>query len=317
MTLAGFDIANVNGPGIITRALTGEFVIVKASEGMSFRDGYAQGWAARARGAGRLVGWYHYAHLANSPVTEADWFVGCASPARGETLWLDFEPYAQPVADAAFPGWAVAFLDRVNARVPGVSCGIYLNDDMGRRMMAHATPAQAARLHQAPLWKAAYAAAAGSLLGWQTITLWQWSGTGIDQDTCYGDAGTWARLGAGSHAPPPPPPIGFLMALTDAQQTELYDTVRELANIARTGRRDGSVTKWPFPFTPADAVLSQAQRNDQHAEARAASLTAVIAQLAGSNDLTIEQIKAALSEVVAASVHVSGTLDVTPKPSTS
>lgn len=36
MTLNGYDIAGVNGAGIITTAPTGTFTIVKASQGPSF-----------------------------------------------------------------------------------------------------------------------------------------------------------------------------------------------------------------------------------------------------------------------------------------
>ncbi len=196
MTLSGFDIANVNGPGALARTSSGAFVILKASEGSGFHDGYHDGWAAQVRASGKLLGHYHYAHVTNSPVAEADWFVACAKPQHGETMVLDFEPYGQPVSDASFPGWACAFLARVN-QLTGARCWLYLNDDMAGRMTSHATTAQLQQLRAAPLWKARYSSSPGSSYGWPSMAAWQWGGTGIDSDVFYGDLAAWRATGAG------------------------------------------------------------------------------------------------------------------------
>jgi lysozyme len=198
LTLNGFDIANVNGPGIITQALGGDFVICKTSEGLGFRDPYADQWAGQARAAGKPVGKYHFAHLTNDPTAEADFFISCANLLLGDTAWLDFEPYGQPVSDAVFPSWIITFVDRVNARTGG-NCGGYFNDDMARRVLQQCSPAQAARIRQIPMWKASYsynpASGPGNTWGFQSVVMHQWGDRGIDSDIFYGTRADWLALG--------------------------------------------------------------------------------------------------------------------------
>ena len=213
MALNGYDIAGVNGSGIITTALKGAFIICKATEGITFDDPQHDTFVAKLRAAGKLVGHYHYARPYNDPVREADHFVGFAKARAGETLWLDFEPYEGHVGvtdHTVWPEWILAFCGRVKART-GASCGVYLNDWFANEVLRHATAAQAAALRQVPLWKAgrnnAYVSdpsvGAGDLHGWPVLTCWQWKGTTIDEDVFYGDASTWKALAVGAPATPP------------------------------------------------------------------------------------------------------------------
>lgn len=234
MTLHGHDIASVNGSGIINEA-TADFVIVKATEGLNWRDPLAQSFAATARARGQKVGFYCYAWTTYDPAASARNFVAAANARPGEILALDFEPYRESPAGAPrWPGWIVTFLDTVQA-VSGAPCWIYLNDDMANRVLAQATPAQAARIRQAPLWKAAYTSTPGSIHGWGNVTAWQYSGTHIDKDVFYGDASTWAALGVPGAKPAPKPapiPAGVLAvgskgAEVKALQSHLNGTHRE------------------------------------------------------------------------------------------
>lgn len=200
MALHGYDIANVNGTGIITKALTGSFVIVKATEGLTFKDKLMPGFVQQIRARGLLLGYYHFAHPANSATAEADEFVNYAQPRDGEVMVLDFEPYGQGVPVSRWPGWILAFLDRVKART-GAECWLYINNDQGTQLVNAATPAQAQALRTWPLWKAAYGSSMGSTMGWPAVTAWQYNADGIDKNWFYGTPATWRMLGAGVSTP--------------------------------------------------------------------------------------------------------------------
>ncbi len=201
--MQGFDIANVNGSGIIGRALTGDFVICKTTEGLRFVDGDHDSFVAQARSAGKLVGHYHYAHINNSATVEADFFVQHASAQPGDVMVLDFEPYGQAGADSAYATWILEFCRRVHAAT-GARCWLYLNDDMASRSIRAGSQADCDAMRaELPLWKACYTGAAGSAYGF-VMAAWQHTDQGgIDQNTFYGDASTWADFAV--PAPPAPP----------------------------------------------------------------------------------------------------------------
>lgn len=206
MTLNGFDIANVNGPGIIGRALGGDFIICKTTEGLGFVDGQHDSFVAQARQAGKLVGHYHYAHLGNSATAEADFFVQHASAQPGDVMVLDFEPYGQSAPDSAYAAWILAFCRRVHDST-GARCWLYMNDDMASRAIRAGSQADCDAMRaELPMWKACYAAAPGSDHGF-TMAAWQHTDQGgIDQNTFYGDASTWAGFAVPAPTPPTPPP---------------------------------------------------------------------------------------------------------------
>lgn len=205
MPLTGYDIAGVNGSGIITTALKGAFTIVKASEGQSYTDDLHDTFVSKLRAAGKLVGHYHYARQdtkgESDAIREADHFIATAKARTGETMWLDFERIEAIEHRDAWPEWALAFCGRVKART-GASCGIYLNNWFAAQLLDYATSAQAAAIRALPLWKAAWPAdpstGPGDLHGWSVLTCWQWKGTGIDEDIFYGDASTWKALAVGA-----------------------------------------------------------------------------------------------------------------------
>lgn len=209
MSLYGHDIAGVNGAGIITEALKGQFTIVKASEGLSWRDPEHPSFVKTLRAAHQPVGHYHYAWAKYDPVSAARNFVSIASPLAGETLWLDFEEayHHEPAPEATWPEWIISFIHEVNNR-SGASCGLYLNNDIGSRVFAHATSAQASEMKSRfPFWKAFYGAHPGNLFGWSVLTMWQYSGTHIDKDVFEGSITAWNALAVpGKAAPTPPPP---------------------------------------------------------------------------------------------------------------
>jgi len=308
MTLNGFDIANVNGPGIITRALTGDFVICKTTEGLGFVDGDHDSFVAQARSAGRMVGHYHYAHLGNSATAEADYFVRHASAQPGDVMVLDFEPYGQSAPDSAYATWILAFCRRVHAST-GARCWLYLNDDMAARAISAGSQADCDAMRaELPLWKACYTGAAGSAHGF-TMAAWQHSDQGIDQNVFYGDASTWAGFAVpgATPVPPPAPPAQPQEMFTMAQFDDLMNT------ITGYGRRIEIMQENQFPGYGGRI---------EHTEAMVAALTAaldpaalgraVAAALPAEANLTQAQVAQAVKDALAASVKVTGSLSVTP-----
>lgn len=213
MALNGYDIAGVNGSGIITTALTGAFTIVKASEGQTFTDSLHDSFVSQLRAKGKLVGHYHYGRPdtkdTSDAVKEADHFIAAAKARTGETMWLDFEKSETADQRVDWPEWIIAFCDRVKSRT-GAACGVYWSDWFINRVLENATAAQIARIRAYPLWKAgnnnAYvsdpSAGYGSIHGWPVLTCWQWTdrqgSLGIDRDIFYGDGAQWKALGVGA-----------------------------------------------------------------------------------------------------------------------
>lgn len=100
-----------------------DFVIIKMSGGDAglYYDSKATVHYNTAKGAGKVVGGYHFAG-GGDPVAEADYFVGAMSPiSDGDLFALDWEiQHNDPV------GWCLAFVNHVHDRA-GVWPFIYLN----------------------------------------------------------------------------------------------------------------------------------------------------------------------------------------------
>jgi GH25 family lysozyme M1 (1,4-beta-N-acetylmuramidase) len=210
VTLSGVDVSSHQTSTELASWLPrSSFVIVKASEGRTYVDKSHDVHVAAARKAGKLVGHYHFARPDNNgPTAEAEHFVATAKPRPGDVLVLDFEPYRRdgsglPSIDLGVaPEWILGFMARVE-QLTKAPCWLYIDGNMGRQVLAKATAAQADAMQSRPLWKATYGAAPGSLLGWSTLTAWQWASSPIDRNTFYGDASTWRKLAVPT--PPKPP----------------------------------------------------------------------------------------------------------------
>jgi GH25 family lysozyme M1 (1,4-beta-N-acetylmuramidase) len=208
MTLSGIDVSNHQSSSTLADWLPkSSFVIVKASEGRTFKDPSHDSHVASARAAGRLVGHYHFARPDNNTgQAEADFFVATAKARPGEVLVLDFEPYNHPINMAYAPEWILAFMARVEF-LTKAPCWLYIDGNMGTKVLGQATVAQAVAIRSRPLWKATYGSTPGNLLGWSMLTAWQFTSAPVDRNTFYGNADTWKRLGVPSPVAPPPPPV--------------------------------------------------------------------------------------------------------------
>jgi len=130
LTVHGIDVSAYQSETYSTAGL--DFVIVKATEGLSYTNPRLAAQTKRARDAGMVVGFYHYPHMANDPIKEADYFLKKAPIQAGDIIVFDWEGY-----DAANKGvprsrqlaYRDAWLKYVKGKMPGHRVGMYCNTD--------------------------------------------------------------------------------------------------------------------------------------------------------------------------------------------
>jgi len=258
VTLFGIDISNNQGSGLDMNQVAAEgfsFVFAKVSEGNYFTDRTWPGCRDAARAAGLLVVGYHYVISGADPDAQAARFVGNAG---GSVAMLDFEDHSGDLTEfwavvAAFgragvtvvcsyvPQWYWGRIGSPNlSRVPvliasnyvsswGYAAAIYPGDD-------------------AAGW-APYGGAAPGILQFtdRALVAGQW----VDANAFRGSRSELAALLAGNQG-------GWLMALTDQQQDDLYQKVSDIWDQLRGPNGTG----WPqlgqnaagANLTPVDAL---------------------------------------------------------------
>ncbi|MEU4656775.1 glycoside hydrolase family 25 protein [Streptomyces sp. NPDC023723] len=89
MTITGIDVSNYQSA---TYSLTGhDFVVVKATEGVSYVNPKHAAQVKRARDNGRVVGHYHYLNGNSSMAAQMNYFLAEAGARAGEFLAVDWE----------------------------------------------------------------------------------------------------------------------------------------------------------------------------------------------------------------------------------
>ena len=163
-----------------------DFVICKATEGVTIIDSQAQAHYAKAKRSGLLTGFYHYARPeSNSAQREAQYFVDAVRPYIGESiLALDYEGRAL----AYGPEWALRWLNIVH-EMTGVKPVIYLQ---GSAVSGYGDILSA----DYGLWVAHWGTQNPWISPWPFYTLWQYRGDPLDLDYFNGDAETWAKYAA-------------------------------------------------------------------------------------------------------------------------
>jgi lysozyme len=155
-----------------------QFGIIKATEGLHFRDAsFARHWAELDK-KGIVRGAYHYGHPANDPVAEADYFLAMMdehSAKSGDLLVLDLETTdGKPVAHVN--AWAKAWLAHVKAKTgitPLFYSGWNFANTYGRGLAEY------------PLWVAHYSQPKGTVTApadWTDWTIHQYSENPVDQN---------------------------------------------------------------------------------------------------------------------------------------
>jgi hypothetical protein len=126
----GIDVSAYQPETYSTAGL--DFVIVKATEGLSYTNPRMAGQAKRARDAGLVVGFYHYPHMANDPHAEADRFLKTVAWQPGDIVVLDWEGYDsanQGVSKARQLAYRDAWLPYVKGKMAAHKVGMYCNTD--------------------------------------------------------------------------------------------------------------------------------------------------------------------------------------------
>jgi hypothetical protein len=126
----GIDVSAYQPATYSTAGL--DFVIVKATEGLSYTNPLLAAQAKRARDAGLVVGFYHYPHMANDPVAEANRFLATAPLQPGDIIVFDWEGYDtanKGVSRARQLAYRDAWLKYVKGKMPSYRVGMYCNTD--------------------------------------------------------------------------------------------------------------------------------------------------------------------------------------------
>lgn len=347
--LNGSDLSNNNDATVMTRAMKGDFIIFKATQGTGFQDGTYHPRITQARNAVKLTGAYDYAVVKNDPVVEADYFLNYANLRPDEMSCLDFEPYKQNGNVALYPQWIIDWGMHVTA-VTGRRPPLYLNGDWGGQVMRAATVAQQDKMRSIfDLWKATYGASSPGETWGFNLVLWQFSDTtGIDLDTYYGDAASWRNSTVS-------PTKESDMPLTDddinkiatkvwdgysitrdggigpatasgwlthtayqstwgaAAVTALAEALKSVGNDASEARRMLGVVLGAFgPGTPDEIHLYAALNKIAVIDVKVDAQNNALAAMANHPDITPEMLTKVINDAIAAKVKVTGTLSVEP-----
>lgn len=295
--LNGIDISMWQR-GLDLSKVAADFVIIKATEGVGYKDPCFDGFMQQALALNKRIGVYHfarpYAQNFNNPQSEADWFYSVIQPYVGRVmLILDWE--AERKYDWE---WAKAWLDRVK-QLSGVTPVFYTYEScVNSYKWAEISDTY-------PLWVARYLdyvedynynmSGAGpnpSVKWWRSYFMWQWTSSGridgwngrLDCNIFYGD--DWEHyIGEGSvpeNVPDNPgeePPNGTLDDFTDMQLAvkvwagefgtgeerrralgKRYEAVQKLVNNGVGREGDDVVIFETYTVVPGDTLSAIAAR---------------------------------------------------------
>lgn len=130
MSLNGIDISSYQ-KGINLSVVPCDFVIIKATQGLSYVNPDFDRAYKQAKQCGKLLGIYHYANGAGA-AKEADFFVNTIGSRAGEAiLVLDWESAQNPQFGNSDVTYVKAFCDRVCYRT-GVKPLVYMSKSVCR-----------------------------------------------------------------------------------------------------------------------------------------------------------------------------------------
>lgn len=196
----GFDISSYQGDMVI-KNVSGDFVIVKATQGVTYTNPYMYSQVKQTKQAGKKLGLYHFANGGNYKA-EADYFLRTAKPyLKNSVIVLDYEDGAVTIGGVQ---WAKNWLDYVKAKT-GVKPMIYLglSDENCYSWKGAGVTNYALWVAQYNSMSAVYGysprALYGNLRNWKSLTMFQYTPAGklagygslIDLDVYYGNLKDW------------------------------------------------------------------------------------------------------------------------------
>jgi len=206
----GIDISSHQAGIQISVMGTTDFVIVKATQGVTYTNPYFAKHAQETERSGKLLGIYHYAG-GNSPSAEADFFWSRFKPYVGKAIpVLDWEGYQNSKFKTG-PAWVKPFMERFYA-LSGVWPLIYMSKSVCRSYNWSWVAARCG------LWCAQYASDrvtnyqsrpwtdSKGIGAWKQMTIYQYSshgrvlgyGANVDINIAYLDKEGWAKIANGT-----------------------------------------------------------------------------------------------------------------------
>lgn len=209
-TMNGIDISHYQ-ERISLDKVKYDFIIIKATEGVTIKDASFKVWAKKIAKSGKPWGFYHFAHPENNTaIKEAQEFYKTTKDYYGKGI---------PVLDWESSGvknvkWAKEWLDTIY-KFTGVKPMIYMSEYVENKYDWSAV-AKAGY----GLWIAKYrdynldrnydmsrAGNKPSVKHWKTYAMWQWTSSGrldgysgnLDCDIFYGDKAAWNKYVGKTH----------------------------------------------------------------------------------------------------------------------
>ena len=207
MSLNGFDVASYQA-GMNVGKVAGDFVLVKATEGIDYTNPEFNGHAKQTLSAGKKLGVYHFIRNDSDIKQQADYFLTVVKPYIGKAmLVLDFEnTTGSTIQNQAGVGLAKQWLDYVYQKT-GVRAVLYTG-----LSCENALDWSSVVKANYGLWIAQYnnynvvngyqpRDLYGSLKHWKTAVMFQYTSTGqlpgwngaLDFDVFYGDKSAWDK----------------------------------------------------------------------------------------------------------------------------
>lgn len=207
MSLNGFDVASYQA-GMNVGEVAGDFVLVKATEGIDYTNPEFNGHAKQTLSAGKKLGVYHFIRNDSDIKQQADYFLTVVKPYIGKAmLVLDFEnTTGSTIQNQAGVGLAKQWLDYVYQKT-GVRAVLYTG-----LSCENALDWSSVVKANYGLWIAQYnnynvvngyqpRDLYGSLKHWKTAVMFQYTSTGrlpgwngnLDFDVFYGDKSAWDK----------------------------------------------------------------------------------------------------------------------------
>lgn len=177
------DLSSNNSSSIRKQAIAeNDAVIVKATEGSTYKNPYLSTDLKSALQQGKKIGVYHYARPErNSYDIEAWNFLKNAAPYIGSAvLVLDWEGTSL----SANQKWARQWLDLVY-QLTGVKPLLYTSESALKKVGPYVADGDYG------LWVAKYSTKEPTITPWKVKALWQYTSTPYDKSHFYGTKTTW------------------------------------------------------------------------------------------------------------------------------
>lgn len=219
MSLNGIDVASYQS-GMNVGEVAGDFVLVKATEGVDYTNPAFSRHAKQTLSAGKKLGVYHFIRNDSDIKQQADYFLTVVKPYIGKAmLVLDFEnTTGSTIQNQAGVGSAKQWLDYVYQQAgvrPVLYTGVSCENSLDWSSVVKANYG---------LWIAQYnnynvvngyqpRDLYGSLKHWKTAVMFQYTSTGrlpgwngnLDFDVFYGDKSAWDKYAKATKAVKPKP----------------------------------------------------------------------------------------------------------------